>query len=113
MIIGNFTYDKKADTYAGDITTLTFQRGEVQIRPAEKTGAAKEPDYRIVTQTPNGTVEFGAAWDRKSEAGKSFLSVQIDDPALGEPLNAALFVTENGKGATLIWSRYKKKTVSD
>lgn len=113
MIIGNFSYDKKADTYAGDITTLTFQRTDVQLRPAEKTGAAKEPDYRVVTKTPNGTVEFGAAWSRTSEAGKAFLSVQIDDPALSEPLNAALFATDSGKGATLVWSRFKKKTTLD
>jgi len=108
MIIGNFTYDKKADTYTGDVTTLTFQRENVQLKPNEKSGA-KEPDYRVVSKTAQGLVEFGAAWHRTSENGKEFLSVAIDDPALPGSLNAALFQAEDGKSAALVWSRPKPK----
>ena len=108
MIIGNFKYDAKADTYAGDVTTLTFQRSNVQLRPTEKSGE-KEPDYRIVAESEFGTVEFGAAWRRTSEKGQDFLSVSIDDPALSGSLNAALFATENGKTAVLVWTRPKAK----
>jgi uncharacterized protein (DUF736 family) len=108
MIIGNFTYDKKADTYTGDVTTLTFQRADVQLKPNEKSGA-KEPDYRVVTKTAQGLVEFGAAWHRTSENGKEFLSVSIDDPALPGSLNAALFQAEDGKNSVLVWSRPKPR----
>jgi uncharacterized protein (DUF736 family) len=108
MIIGNFKYDAKADTYAGDVTTLTFHRSNVQIRPVEKT-VDKEPDYRVVAQTPLGTVEFGAAWKRVSERGQDFLSVAIDDPSLVGALNAALFLAPSGETATLVWSRPKRK----
>jgi uncharacterized protein (DUF736 family) len=108
MIIGNFKHDAKADTYAGDVTTLTFQRSDVQLRPVEKS-SDKEPDYRIVAQTGAGTVEFGAAWKRTSERGQDFLSVSIDDPSLAGPLNAALFPGEKGKSAQLVWNRPKRK----
>lgn len=108
MIIGNFTYDKKTDTYIGDITTLTVSRPSVQMTPNEKTGD-KEPDYRVVTKTANGIVEFGAAWERTSEKGQEYLSVSVDDPALPGALNAALFPAEDGKTAALVWTRTKKK----
>ncbi len=107
-IIGNFAYDKKANTYTGDVTTLTFQRTDVQIKPNEKSGD-KEPDYRVVAKTQYGTVEFGAAWKRTSEKGKDYLSLAIDDPALPGSLNAALFDAEDGKTATLVWNRPKAK----
>lgn len=108
MIIGNFTYNKTKDTYAGDIHTLTLLRSKVAFRPTEaKTD--KGPDYRVVFENGTGSVELGAAWKRTSEAGRDFLSVSIDDPALGSPLNAALMPSEDGKGAILIWSRATKR----
>jgi uncharacterized protein (DUF736 family) len=108
MIIGNFTYDAEADIYAGDVTTLTFNRSNVQLRPVEK-GSDKEPDYRVVAQTARGIVEFGAAWKRTSEKGQEFLSVSIDDPSLSGALNAALFPAEDGHPAALVWNRPKSK----
>jgi uncharacterized protein (DUF736 family) len=107
MIIGNFKYDAASDSYTGDVATLTFNRSNVQLAPNEKS-SIKEPDYRIVSETPNGTVEFGAAWKRTSERGQEFLSVSIDDPALSGSLNAALFPDEHGKSAALVWRRPKE-----
>lgn len=106
-IIGNFKHDAKADTYTGDIVTLTFNQTEVQFKPNEKSGE-KQPDYRLVGKTPHGTVEFGSAWKKTSEKGE-FLSVSIDDPALPGSLNAALFPAEDGESATLRWTRPKAK----
>jgi uncharacterized protein (DUF736 family) len=106
MIIGNFNHDAKADTYTGDITTLTFHRNNVQLRPVDKS-SDKEPDYRVVAQSALGTVEFGAAWKRRSEKGQDFLSVSIDDPALSGALNAALFPGETAETAVLVWNRKK------
>jgi len=112
MIIGNFIHDAKANTYAGSVTTLTFQRNDVRLIPVKKS-AKKEPDYRIVAETAFGSVEFGAAWKRKSERGQDFLSVSIDDPALSGALNAALFPSENGDTAALVWSRPKRKAQAE
>lgn len=108
MIIGNFTYDPKADRYAGEITTLTFHRRGVELRGVEKS-VDKEPDYRVVAETTTGTVEFGAAWRRTSERGQDFLSVAIDDPSLAAAMNAAMFLRADGQTATLVWNRAKRK----
>ncbi len=108
MIIGNFTFDDETNTYTGDVTALTFQRSKVQLRAVEKSGD-KEPDYRVVAETEFGTVEFGAAWKRTSENGRNFLSVSIDDPALSGSLNAALFASDDGEKAVLVWNRPKAK----
>lgn len=108
MIIGNFTYDLDRDTYAGEITTLTLQRGNVMFRPTEKSGD-KEPDYRVVHETEGGTVELGAAWKRNSERGRDFLSVVLDDPALASSVNAALFPSDQGERGMLVWQRQIRK----
>ena len=108
MIIGNFSYDADQDIYLGEITTLTVQRIEVVFRPTDKAGD-KEPDYRIVQERDGGTVEFGAAWKRSSERGRDFLSVVLDDPALPTTLNAALFLSDRGDQANLVWQRHARK----
>ena len=74
MIIGNFSYDAQHDTYAGDIATLTLERSAVTFRPNDK-GGDKEPDYRVVQEREEGTVELGAAWKRSSGTGREFQRV--------------------------------------
>ena len=105
MIIGNFFRDAEADTYVGGIMSLTFCT-KVELRPVEKSGD-KEPDYRIVAESIEGSVEVGAAWKRRSERGQDFLSVSIDDPAFSGPLNAAMFPGETEETAVLVWNRKK------
>ena len=108
MIIGNFSYDAQHDTFSGDIATLTLERNAVVFRPNEK-GGDKEPDYRIVQERGEGTVELGAAWKKSSDSGREFLSVMLDDPALPASLNAALFFSGQTERATLVWQRQVKK----
>lgn len=108
MIIGNFIYDSEADTFAGALTTLTVTRNDIRIKPADPKND-KEPDYRIVSETVSGPVEFGAAWKRTSERGQAFLSVSLDDPSLNAPINCALFRDEGSDTATLVWNRAKGK----
>jgi uncharacterized protein (DUF736 family) len=111
MIIGNFTYDKKNDTYLGDIVTLSFEKHSVGFIPTRKSGD-KEPDYRVTAPGEIGPVELGAAWKRTSERGQAFVSVALDGPLLSAPFNAALFPDEEGM-ATLVWNRPKKKAKAD
>ncbi|MCP3439798.1 DUF736 domain-containing protein [Bradyrhizobium sp. CCGUVB14] len=109
MNIGQFKYDKKADTYKGDIQLLTTQGFNVEFVPNKK-ASDKQPDYRVTFQRiENQTVEIGSAWKRQSDKGKAFLSVNLDDPVWPAPLNAALFPSEDGKTATLVWTRTKRK----
>jgi uncharacterized protein (DUF736 family) len=108
MIIGNFTYNPTKDNYTGEIKTLTLLRSKVAFRPTEAK-SEKGPHYRVVVEGAPGAIELGAAWKRVSEAGREFLSVSLDDPALDHPLNAALMPSEDGKSAILIWSRPIKR----
>jgi uncharacterized protein (DUF736 family) len=107
MIIGNLIYDREVDTFAGSITTLTISHDDVRIKPVDKKND-KEPDYRVLSESAFGTVEFGAAWKRTSEGGKAFLSVALDDPSLPGPINAALFLDPDENNAALVWNRKKK-----
>ena len=108
MIIGNFTYNKAKDTFTGEIKTLTLLRSKVAFRPTEgKNG--KGPQYRVIVEGAPGAVELGAAWKRTSDAGREFLSVSLDDPALAHPVSAALMPSEDGANAILIWSRPAKR----
>jgi uncharacterized protein (DUF736 family) len=112
MIIGYFSYDAETDTYEGHITTLGACRSGIMLRPTGKSGG-KEPDYRVMYDGERCPVEIGAAWKRTSERGTEFLSVSIDDPAFTQPLNTALFMTEDGVTGSLVWTRAKPKaTVS-
>jgi uncharacterized protein (DUF736 family) len=107
-IIGNFTYDPADDTYVGEIATLTLHRREVTLSPANKSHD-REPDYRIMQDQESGTVEIGAGWKRTSERGREFVSIVLDDPALPAPISAAMFLSEQGSSATLVWQRAPKK----
>lgn len=112
MIIGSFTYNKEQDTYLGDIRTLNFDIHSVAFKPVERKGE-KEPDYRITAPTEYGGVELGAGWKRTSDKGKDFVSIALDGPLLPAPVNAALFLEEDGEMASMVWNRVKPKTKSD
>jgi uncharacterized protein (DUF736 family) len=104
MIIGNFTYSKQDKLYSGTIQTMSGCHEDVLFQPAKKQGD-KSPDYRITVDGPQGSVELGAAWKRKSAKGREYLSVRLDDPANPRPFFAALLPSEKGASAILVWSR--------
>ena len=88
MIIGKFRLED--GSYRGEITTLMIQRTNVVFRPTSKVGE-REPDYRNLQETGNDAVYLGAAWKRRSEGGRDFLSVVLDDPALRAPSTLPCF----------------------
>lgn len=107
MIIGNFKYNSQQNSYRGDVRTLMFGRSNVSLLAVRKVND-REPDYRVVEETEAGVVEFGAAWKRRSDKGQTFLSIVLDDPSLGQPLNVAMFDDRDGT-ATLVWTRPRAK----
>src|SRR5258707_4219757 len=107
MIIGNLTYSKQDKLYSGTIQTMSACHEDVLFQPAKKQGEG--PDYRVVVKNPQGSVELGAAWKRKSAKGREYLSVRLDDPANARPFFAALLLSEKGAGAILVWSRPSRK----
>jgi|SRR6516164_2369112 len=52
--------------------------------------------------------EIGAAWSKRSEEGRDYLSLKLDDPSFNAPIYANLFDDEGGEGYTLLWSRPRK-----
>ena len=51
-----------------------------------------------------GRAEIGAAWSKRSEEGRDYLSLKLDDPSFNAPIYANLFDDEGGEGYTLLWS---------
>lgn len=111
MIIGTFRYEAAADTYTGEIRTLSVQRSHVVLRPNSR-ATDREPDYRVVQFSDGGAVELGAAWRRRTERGQDYLSVLLDDPTLAQPLSVALFSGEDDLSANLIWTRPARRAPS-
>lgn len=109
MIIGNFIHNSNIDTYSGEIMSLTIYLTSVIIRPNDKE-SYKEPDYRVLQQFNDDEVELGAAWKRTSDRGRDFLSITLDDPTLPAALSAALFHSDEGERATLVWQRQNRRS---
>jgi uncharacterized protein (DUF736 family) len=99
MFIGNFT--SSGENYTGVIRTLTFTT-EAIFEALEKKGE-KSPDYRVT----NGSTDIGVAWRKTSEAGNSYLSVSLDDPALAGPITCRL--VKVGESYALAWERARKQ----
>ena len=109
MIIGNFTYSKAQDTYTGEFATLTVAARKVVFQPSEARGD-KAPSHRVVSPGKTGSVELGAAWKKRSEEGRDYLSVKLDDPSLAQPLNCALVESSEAEGFILVWSRDRRQS---
>ena len=56
-----------------------------------------------------GRAEIGAAWSKRSNEGRDYLSLKLDDPSFNMPIFANLFDDEDGEGFSLIWSRSRRK----
>jgi uncharacterized protein (DUF736 family) len=99
--IGSFK--KVGNDYQGEIVTMSVQTKNVRIIPEE---AANEnaPSHRVFV----GRAEIGAAWTKRSNEGRDYLSVKLDDPSFTAPIFANLFDDEDGKSFNLIWSRARK-----
>jgi uncharacterized protein (DUF736 family) len=100
--IGSF---KKSGTeIQGEIVTLSFQAKGVRIVPEANKSNDNAPSHRVYV----GRAEIGAAWSKRSNEGRDYLSVKLDDPSFNAPIFANLFDAEDGEGYTLIWSRARK-----
>jgi uncharacterized protein (DUF736 family) len=61
----------------------------------------KAPSHRVYVRR----AEIGAAWPKRSNEGRDYLSVKLDDPSFTSPIFANLFDDESGEDYSLIWSR--------
>jgi uncharacterized protein (DUF736 family) len=101
MIIGKFKQD--VESYSGGIDCFALHVAGLTFSPMMlKQGG---PDFMVTGKTADGVpFEIGAAWRRTSRKGKPYLSVKLDGPTLGEPINCAL-TRQPDDSYSLIWSR--------
>ena len=100
--IGSFK--KVGNDYQGEIITLSLQAKGVRIVAESSSSNDKAPSHRVFMRQ----TEIGAAWSKRSEEGRDYLSLKLDDPSFNAPIYANLFNDEEGDGFTLIWSRSRK-----
>jgi uncharacterized protein (DUF736 family) len=95
--------------WEGTIRTLSVTV-KARFVPNDNREGASSPDYRVVS----GTSDLGAAWIRRGSTGdhREYLSVQLDDPGLPNPVSAALFINDQTQAASLVWSR-RHRTIED
>ena len=97
--IGSFK--KVGSDFQGEIVTLSVQAKGVRIVAETNPSNDKAPSHRVFV----GRAEIGAAWSKRSEEGRDYLSLKLDDPSFNAPIYANLFDDEGGEGYTLLWSR--------
>jgi uncharacterized protein (DUF736 family) len=100
--IGSFK--KVGNDFQGAIITLNLQAKSVRIVAETNRTNENAPSHRIYV----GRAEIGAAWSKRSEEGRDYLSLKLDDPSFIAPIYANLFDDEGGEGYTLLWSRPRK-----
>jgi uncharacterized protein (DUF736 family) len=87
------------------------QRSGEGVRIVPETNRTNEdaPTHRVFV----GRAEIGAAWAKRSEQGRDYLSLKLDDPSFNAPIYTNLFDDEDGETASLIWSRGRRKQNGD
>ena len=101
--IGSFK--KSGNEYQGEIVTLSVQTKSVRIVPEVNRSNDNAPSHRVFV----GRAEIGAAWSKRSNEGRDYLGLKLDDPSFNAPIYANLFDDEDGEGLSLIWSRPSRR----
>jgi uncharacterized protein (DUF736 family) len=102
--IGTFT--KTEQGLIGEIVTLSFQAKNVRLIAEPASSNENAPTHRVFV----GRAEIGAAWPKRSNEGRDYFSVKLDDPSFQAPIYANLFEDEGGETHTLIWSRSRRSS---
>ena len=90
-----------SNEFTGEIVTLSVRAKNVRIVPETSRSGDNSPSHRVYV----GRVEIGAAWSKRSNEGRDYLGLKLDDPSFTAPIFANLFDDEDGEGYSLIWSR--------
>jgi uncharacterized protein (DUF736 family) len=103
--IGSFK--KVGNDFQGEIITLSLQAKGVRIVAEANRSNDNAPSHRIYV----GRAEIGAAWSKRSEEGRDYLSLKLDDPSFNAPIYANLFDEEAAK-ATPSCGRGRARTAT-
>ena len=102
--IGTFK-KTSSNEFSGEIVTLSVQARNVRIVPEASRANDNSPSHRVLA----GKAEIGAAWTKKSNEGRDYLGLKLDDPSFTAPIYANLFNDEDGETFSLIWSRPNRR----
>ena len=80
------TFKKSGHEFQGEIVTLSLQSKGVRIVPDANRASDNAPSHRVYI----GRAEIGAAWSKRSNEGRDYLSVKLDDPSFTAPIYANL-----------------------
>jgi len=89
-----------SNEFTGEIVTLSVQAKNVRIVPDQRATGENAPSHRVLV----GRAEIGAAWSKRSNEGRDYLGLKLDDPSFNAPIYANLFDDEE-ESFSLIWSR--------
>ncbi len=91
--------------WVGTIRTLSID-AKVRLVPNDDRTSKNAPAFRVLV----GSFRVGEAWEAKTCGlhPKDYLKVRIDGPVLAKPISAAMFVSEGGIAAQLLWSRSRQ-----
>ena len=98
------TFKKSGNEFTGEIVTLSVQAKNVRIVPEANRSGENAPSHRVFV----GRAEIGAAWAKRSNEGRDYPGLKLDDPSFTAPIYANLFDDEDGESYSLIWSRSRK-----
>ncbi|WP_370627009.1 DUF736 domain-containing protein [Pseudochrobactrum sp. Wa41.01b-1] len=82
-----------------DATAFAAKGVRIVPRPARHRRNA--PSHRVLV----GHAEIGAAWSKRSNEGRDYWGLKLDDPSFNAPIYANLFDDEDSESFSLIWSR--------
>ena len=94
-----------SNEFTGEIITLSVQAKGVRIVPDLRSTGENAPSHRVMV----GRAEIGAAWSKRSNEGRDYLGLKLDDPSFNAPIFANLFDDEDGETHSLIWSRPNRR----
>mgnify|MGYP000116604202 CR=1 FL=1 len=99
-----------SNEFTGEIVTLSVQAKGVRIVPDTRATGENAPSHRVLV----GRAEIGAAWSKRSNEGRDYLGLKLDDPSFNAPIYANLFDDEEGEGFTagIVWDAFKNFTTS-
>ena len=99
------TFKKTGNEFTGEIVTLSVQAKGVRIVPELRATGDNAPSHRVLV----GRAEIGAAWSKRSNEGRDYLGLKLDDPSFNAPITAALWPSEKEGEYALIWNRPKRE----
>ncbi len=97
------SFKKVSGEFKGQILTLGLQAKSVRIA-ADDAATGNAPTHRVHL----GDIEIGAAWEKRTNDNRPYLSVKLDDPSFVAPIFAQLFEGEEGD-YDLVWNRQTRR----